>query len=375
MSPADLLDPISVQNPAGDDAATSAELARIIQLRAAQVHGGLGATSETTAMDWEEIATATATLLREVSKDLRVACWWSEAQVAIAGLDGLCRGLELLNGLVGKFWDRGLHPSDDMDQRGELFEWLDRKVERALPGILLEKTLWESLTWGEALGLQGQIDSTKYANKSRLMWQVEPATYVLHADRATAAMKLLRDLKAALTEHHTHVTFDRTLRLLVAIERFATERSGTSEPASDPEPQPEEYRSEPQLAEEAPKAVDPWSECIAILRTGRFSDAETWMIRAFQADSSPRDIFLRKLEIASVFLEKEHLSLARGILVGLMQQVETLGLERWESPELLARMWTLLYRSCPQAEDRTLREKAYDALCRTAPWAAMNMQQ
>lgn len=374
MRPADLLDPISAQNPAGDDAATSAELARIIQLRAAQVHGGLGATSETTAMDWEEISTATATLLREVSKDLRVACWWSEAQVAIAGLDGLCRGLELLNGLVGKFWDCGLHPSDDMDLRAELFDWLDKKVERSLPGTVLKKSDWGSLTWGDALGLQGQIDSVKNAEKARLAWQVEPAACVHHAERAAVAMKLVRDLKAALTEQHTHVTFDRTLPLLAAIERFATERSGTSEPASDPETQPEEYRSEPQLAE-APKAVDPWSECIAILRTGRFSDAETWMIRAFQADSSPREIFLRKLEIASVFLEQEHLSLARGILIGLMQQVETLGLERWESPELLARMWSLLYRSCSQAEDRTLREKAYDALCRTAPWAALNVRE
>jgi hypothetical protein len=374
MSLAELLEPISAEQPAGEDPQSSVELSQIIQMRRAPVQGGLGATSDTRETDWAGIAKATSALLKEKSKDLRVACWWTEAQMSVAGLDGLCEGLELLNGLVREFWHRGLHPSEDVEQRVELLEWLDRKLEKSLPGILLAKTDLGSLTWGDALGSQSQIDSGKSNELVRLVWRVEAARYAHQAERAAAAAKLISDLETALSGLQTPISFGRTLGQLANIQRFAARWHNSSRPESAFENPPEGPVIEPPLPD-IPKVSNPWSECIGLLRAGRFSDAEIWMTRALQTDCSPRDIFLRKLETASAFLEKERFSVARGILIGLMEQAELMKLEHWESPDLLARMWSLLYQSCQQAEDSALREKAYNGLCKLAPWAALNLQR
>jgi hypothetical protein len=48
--------------------------------------------------------------------------------------------------------------------------------------------------------------------------------------------------------------------------------------------------------------------------------------------------------------------------------------QQWESPELLARLWSLLYKSCQQPEDSAIREKAYSALCRLTPLLALNLK-
>lgn len=340
MTLADIFEPVSDMLPAGADLRFSPEWAHIAQLRRAGSFPGISvatnasepvwaanATSTNASEpDWREIANATSSLLREKTKDLRLALWFVEAEMSISGLDGLCLGLEIFNGLIQKFWDRGLYPNDEPEQRIDLLALLDRKLKKALP-------------------------------------QVE----VGNPDRVAFAIKLLRELEILLYQHDVTISFADPIHQLENLR-----------PADQPAPEPEEEpefddsirRLEPSVV---PSPLNSWGECIDILRNGRFWDADEKMSKLAETEPSPRDVFLRSLEIASACVAHDRLAPARGILLALVEQAERLELERWESPVLLARMWSLLYKSC-KSEEAELRQRAYSNLCRMVPWAAPNLE-
>lgn len=55
--------------------------------------------------EWPAIAEASASLLREVGKDLRAASFWATAAYELSGLSGLAEGFALLAGLLREHWD------------------------------------------------------------------------------------------------------------------------------------------------------------------------------------------------------------------------------------------------------------------------------
>jgi len=325
MTQTDFLQPVSETLPAGEDLRFSPEWAHIQQLRRAGSAAGIAAASNAELPDWGEVASNISFLLREKTKDLRLALWLIEAQISVSGVEGLCEGLEILNGLVERFWDRGLYPNEDQEERAELLEWLGRKLERAIPQAAVED-----------------------------------------ANDVTTAIKRLRDLEALLSERQVSVSFAQLFQLLEK-----------RQPPVDPEPVTwEDVDFSPPRAPEpgvAPGQMGGWKQCIDILRDGQFWDADERMSKLAEAEPSPRDVFLRKLEIASACVAKERLAPARGILLGLVEEAERLQLERWESPLLLGRMWSLLHQSCKN-DDAELRRRAYNNLCRIAPWAVVDRE-
>ena len=63
---------------------------------------------------WRDVAATAEKILREKSKDLEVASWYTEALIRLHGFAGLRDGIVLLQGLVDNFWD-GLYPEPDED--------------------------------------------------------------------------------------------------------------------------------------------------------------------------------------------------------------------------------------------------------------------
>ena len=63
---------------------------------------------------WRDVAATAEKILREKSKDLEVASWYTEALIRLHGFAGLRDGVFLLHGLVDQFWD-GLYPEPDED--------------------------------------------------------------------------------------------------------------------------------------------------------------------------------------------------------------------------------------------------------------------
>jgi type VI secretion system protein ImpA len=61
---------------------------------------------------WRKIATLAPQILQEQSKDLEVACWYTEAMVRLHGFAGLRDAFLIIDGLIETFWD-DLHPMPD----------------------------------------------------------------------------------------------------------------------------------------------------------------------------------------------------------------------------------------------------------------------
>jgi type VI secretion system protein ImpA len=124
-----LLEPISPESPSGDDLSFSPELDAISQARRfddPSLAQGEWITDLKEA-DWPFVVRRCATLLKDTSKDLRLAVWLAEAAVKTDGLRGLGEALRTLAGLCQDYWDVGLYPEsdgDDHDQRIGNLSWI-----------------------------------------------------------------------------------------------------------------------------------------------------------------------------------------------------------------------------------------------------------
>lgn len=107
----DLLVPVSVSQPCGEDVSFDACMDAIAAARRQDdptLEQGEWATPLHSA-DWPLVAQRCAELLRSRSKDLRLAVWLAEARAHTHGLRGLGDGMQLLAQLCERFWEH-LHP-------------------------------------------------------------------------------------------------------------------------------------------------------------------------------------------------------------------------------------------------------------------------
>jgi type VI secretion system protein ImpA len=109
----DLLEPVSPGSPVGDDLSDSFEfaaIARRVEDRAAGAPSN-GQAAEADAAHWNDVAGQCAKLLR-TSKDVWLVIYLCLAQTKLHKFGGLRGGLDLLDGLLDKYWD-SLYPHRD----------------------------------------------------------------------------------------------------------------------------------------------------------------------------------------------------------------------------------------------------------------------
>ncbi|TLM77950.1 type VI secretion system protein TssA [Microbulbifer harenosus] len=63
---------------------------------------------------WREVAKTAEKILKEKSKDLEVASWYTEALIRLHGFAGLRDGFQLIERMIGGYWDN-LYPEPDED--------------------------------------------------------------------------------------------------------------------------------------------------------------------------------------------------------------------------------------------------------------------
>jgi type VI secretion system protein ImpA len=135
-----LLQPVSAENPAGNDLSFSPEFDAIQEARRsddATLDQGEWVT-ELKASDWPTVIRNCGELLATRSKDLRLAVWMAEACTHTDGFAGLADGYRLVAGLCERYWD-DLHPiaeDDDQELRvGNLSWMLSQSINwmRAIP--------------------------------------------------------------------------------------------------------------------------------------------------------------------------------------------------------------------------------------------------
>jgi type VI secretion system protein ImpA len=125
----ELLQPVNDAQPAGADLTFSPELDAIAQARKfddPSLDQGEWVT-ELKEADWPLVVDRCAHLLKNTSKDLRLAVWLTEAGARVHQLRGLGEGYLLLAGLCDQYWDQGLYPqaeNGDNDQRIGNLGWI-----------------------------------------------------------------------------------------------------------------------------------------------------------------------------------------------------------------------------------------------------------
>ena len=132
--PDTLLEPISSEQPCGADLSFSREFDAIQEARRFDdptlAQGDWIAAIKDA--DWQAAATLCMSLLRERSKDLRLAVWLAEALTKTQGFAGLADGAHVVRGLCERYWDE-VHPrpeEGDSELRvGNLAWFLDRIVQ------------------------------------------------------------------------------------------------------------------------------------------------------------------------------------------------------------------------------------------------------
>jgi type VI secretion system protein ImpA len=91
-------------------------------------------------------------------------------------------------------------------------------------------------------------------------------------------------------------------------------------------------------------------------------------------ERSGRGRFLRKTQLARIFIDSGNEMMALPILEQLAVEIDSRSLEDWEPAEAIAGPLSLLYR-CLARQDQSSDEakRLYAKLCRLDPVAAMNV--
>lgn len=133
--------PISELLPAGESLRRSAAYDKIKEARRHEdPHLSQGVwVTDTKRADWVEVERICVDILRSKSKDLRVAAWLAEAWLKRYGIDGCTQGLQLIEGLVTRFWDTAYPTIEDgdLDSRMAPLAWVNEKLSVELKEVAL----------------------------------------------------------------------------------------------------------------------------------------------------------------------------------------------------------------------------------------------
>lgn len=121
-------------------------------------------------VDWVKVEVLCADVLTSRAKDLQIAAWLTEAWCRQQGIEGLLRGLLLVQGLLVRFWET-VHPQVDEDGDPELrvapLQWMDTALSRTTRTMipLLGSTAGELATFTFAdweRMVRDEMSSTKH---------------------------------------------------------------------------------------------------------------------------------------------------------------------------------------------------------------------
>ena len=352
--------------------------------------------------------------LRERTKDLRVACYLTEAALWLDGFPGLTDCLRLTTELIRRFWDSGLHPDidgGDLDYRASALVWLDERMPDVLVQVnLTARTGAENYTFAryqqaKRVGTESAIASVSAEKRETIQGLIRQGWITMDAfDSAMRATKRgafeeiclpfeeayrqLLELErltderfgaAAPTFSNAKETFEEIRKLLLPILKSKQEDSpnqtsptGASEVQSVPLAVPGEVQAS-WIAGPAMDGSSGWEEAEAQIRSGKIDQGLAQMAALAAQETSGRGRFMRKLVLSDVCVTTGRNRMARTLLEELNEQIQEYKLERWESSGLVGAVWSRLYklyRKSEKSSDQDTASALYGQLCRLDPWQA-----
>jgi len=419
----DFFGPVSPDQPAGADLRWTAEWDRIKEARRSDddLDPGKWAKKEQKSADWRLVEELSSILLRERTKDLQLALWLTEAGMKLHGFPGLRDGLRLTRELMVRYWDTGLYPpmEDGPEDRAGPFEWLNNKLVDSIKAIPITARDDNDTDYGlidlqdarrtgsEAgcVGPDGDIDTTRkkaydaavaHGHVSLEMFEravaktKRPAYEEFYSDfqqthdefkalekvideKFGESAPVLSDCRNALNDIRTEILAILEKKRLEEPDSLASQTTPSPEtPGELTNPLTVRFPlSVPEPSETGGGVGGSWREAETLVRSGQVDKGLSQMVQLSARETSGRNRFQRKLLLAEVCLASRRERLARSILEELAEQIDKLQLENWESSELIARVWSRLYKLYKQANDDRAG-KLYERLCRLDPWQALS---
>jgi type VI secretion system protein ImpA len=149
--------------------------------------------------------------------------------------------------------------------------------------------------------------------------------------------------------------------------------SEASEAAPMPvwEPRYEESEQANNTTDEGEKLPDAFELAMEAARSGRQQEAFEILIREASQQSSGRGRFQRRLQLAQVCLATGAEAIAYPILQELATTIDKHQLEEWESPDMVAHAFALLYRCMSDGVPAEEKKTLYSKICRLDPVQAL----
>jgi type VI secretion system protein ImpA len=175
--PDNLLSPIPGDNPCGEDLRYSPIYDKIKEARREEEEVQEGEwRTEGKKADYPQVVKLAVEALSTKTKDLQIAAWLTEAMLRTEGFAGLKQGLDLLQGLLGTFWDR-LYPEledGDAELRAAPLQWVGSSLVLPLQNAPINKARhgWLDYTESKKIGYEEQADtSDKKEARAQLLQQ------------------------------------------------------------------------------------------------------------------------------------------------------------------------------------------------------------
>ncbi|MBJ7310774.1 type VI secretion system protein TssA [Rugamonas sp. CCM 8940] len=222
---AQLLVPISVASPCGDDISFSSEVDDIAKARQhddPSLDQGEWVVALKEA-DWPLVASRCAKLIAAKSKDLRLAVWLAEARAKSHHFRGLGEGYALLAGLCEQYWD-GLHPAaddGDYEQRIGNLCWLLSRT----PPLVREMPLTE----GQPFSL-ADFELARQRSAGVPVDAGQPWSVAAVIDPTLAEMEAERRRNSSAFNDQLLADAEYCLAMLEQLERVLDQRLGADGP-------------------------------------------------------------------------------------------------------------------------------------------------
>jgi type VI secretion system protein ImpA len=412
----ELLQPISPESPAGRDLRYEPLFNQILEARRADDRLGVGAWEKEEGRkvaEWDRVADLTLGALKDSSKDLRLACFLTEAAIHLDGFPGMRDCLRLIKELLYRFWDSGLFPSveeGDLDYRASSLTWLNDRMPDVMHLVPITAREGKEENYSFARYLQARRIGTEDSAQRASPELRETITGLrqqgwITMDAFDAAVKATR----RKSFESVYTPFDEAHEYFKALEGIVDEKFAQAAPAltSAKEAFEEMKRllgpilrkkreEEPDVVAAPDGSADgpaqaqtaivgfwtagmpsdqsgSWQEAEALVRAGSIDQGLQRMAALAAQETSGRARFLRKLMLVDVCKTAGRDRLARTVLEELNQQISDYKLNQWESSALVGAVWSRLYRLYKTSEMSSEQEQAaslYSQLCRLDPWQA-----
>lgn len=254
-----------------------------------------------------------------------------------------------------------------------LLEAPSTEIRTQLKTAMLQSDWGKVVEIGEAAMAQpcgrGWLDLQRYMVTALDQWGAPAIAAAIKSD--------VRALLADIPELRNWTMMDDTPTANAETQAWLDQiiaEAGGAAAASAPAPVMREHdEEEAQAAHGEAAPPDSYDLALQAIQQGRAKEAIEILTSEVQRQSSGRNRFRRKQQLAEMFIKLGKTAVAQPILEDLLSEIDEHKLENWESSETVAYPMTMLLECLAKLDgDVALRQKIYNRICRIDPVLALN---